>query len=162
MKRTMLIVSCAAALAIAGGLATAEDEQTWFDIKNCAMCKHMGNEEGLLDNIRWEMHLMQNGALTLTQIPAEYEDAFKRAEKHMQEAAAKMGSGEPMQLCGFCQSYGNLMMSGVKVESFDGDVARVTVMTSSDPNLVKMIHAHAQKTIDEYGKWLAEEGEHKG
>jgi hypothetical protein len=160
--RGLLILSCLVALAIAGSLVTAEQEQAWFDIENCALCKNLGNEEGLLQNIRWETHLTANGAVTLTQVPAEYEEAFARAQKHIEETASKMGSGEPMHLCGFCQSYGMLMMSGVKVESFQGEVARVTLMTSSDDKVVEMIHAHAQKTVDAYKKWLAEEATHKG
>jgi hypothetical protein len=156
MKKGLLVLSCFVALAVAGGLATAE-EQVWFDIENCAFCKHLGHEEGLLSNIRWETHLTANGAVTLTQVPKEYEQAFQRAEEHMQDAATKMGRGEEMHVCGFCESYGKLMMSGVTIESYKGEVARVTLMSSSDEKVIKMIHDHAQKTIDEYTKWAAEE-----
>jgi hypothetical protein len=158
MKQTLGILLCIGALALVVGLVTAEEEhQAWFDLENCAFCKNLGQEEGLLDNIRWETHLIENGAVTLTQVPAEWEEAFERAEKHMAEASARMGSGEPMHLCGYCQSYGKLMMSGVKMESFKGDVARVTLMTSADEKIVQMIHEHAKKTIEEHEKWVAEE-----
>jgi hypothetical protein len=156
MKQALLVLSFALALAIVGTLATAEEDQTWFDLENCSFCKHLGAEKGLMESVRWETHLTDNGVVILTLVPAVHEEAFQRAEKHMQETAAKMGSGEPMHTCGFCQSYGALMMAGVQIENFTGDVARVTLMTSSDESVVKMIHAHAQRTIDEHGKWLAE------
>jgi len=158
MKKALGVLLCIGALALVAGLAPAEEEhQAWFDIENCTFCKNLGQEEGLLDNIKWETHMIENGAVTLTQVPAEWEEAFERAEKHMSEAAAKMGSGEPVHLCGFCQSYGKLMTSGVKMESFKSDVARVTLMTSTDEKVVQMIHEHAKKTIEEYENWIAEE-----
>ena len=158
MKRAVLVISCVVALALAltAGL-TAGDEEGWLDVENCGMCKHMGAEEGLLQNITWETRIIASGAVTVTTVPGELEEAFKRAENHMKEAAERMQKGEEMHLCGFCQSYGKLVRSGAKIEALKGESARVTLMTSADENVVKMIHEHAQRTIAEYEKWIAEE-----
>ena len=75
MRKTVGILACIAALALVAGLVTADEEQVWFDIENCAFCKHMGTEEGMLDNIDWETHIVDNGAVTLTHVPAKYEEA---------------------------------------------------------------------------------------
>jgi len=57
-----------------------------------------------------------------------------------------------MKLCGSCQAYGKLMMSGAKIESVKGSVADVTIMTSDKPELVAEIKAFAQKNRDEMVK----------
>ena len=80
----------------------------------------------------------------------------------MEETAKKMHAGEQLHLCGFCQSYGGLMMAGAKFENFKGSFARVTLMTSSDPDVVAKIHAHAERTIAEHEKWMADKAADKG
>ena len=155
MKKTRVAVCCLLAVAGLAGLVTAE-EQVWFDVGNCAFCKHLGQEKGMLQNLRWETHLIEKGALTITQVPDEYKEAFDRAQEHMQDTAAKMQAGETMHVCGFCQSHGELMMAGINIESIDSDVVIVTLMTSDDEELVARIHAHAEKTMAAYKAWVAE------
>ncbi len=162
MKQAMLVLSVLAVLVFVAGVVGAEEESAWFDLDNCAFCKQMSNEEGLIESMSWETHLIENGALTIIVVPESKVEAFERAEKHMHEMGAKIEGGEKMHLCGFCQSYGMLMMSGAKVEKVDGDAARVTLMTSADSEVVKKIQTHAQKTIDEYNKMMAAEGQAHG
>ena len=160
MKRAMLVLAALVVLGFVAGVVTAEEETAWFDLENCAMCKHMNNEEGLLDNTQWETHLIADGALSIITVAESHKAAFERAHKHMEEAGMKLQSGAQMHLCGFCQSYGMLMMSGAKVESVEGKVSTVNLMTSANPEVVKKIQAHAQKTIDEFKKMMETEGAH--
>jgi hypothetical protein len=71
--------------------------------------------------------------------------------------AAKMQSGEQVPLCGFCTSYGKLMMAGVQMEEIETEFGHISLMTASDPEVVKMIHDHGQHTIDAYDEWQAAE-----
>ena len=162
MKQAMLVLSVLAVLVFVAGVVGAEEESAWFDLENCAICKHMANEEGLIESMDWETHLIENGALTIIVVPESKVAAFERAEKQMHETGAMLHGGEKMHLCGFCQSFGMLMMSGANVEKVNGNAARVTLMTSADSEVVKKIQAHAQKTIDEYNKMMAAEGQAHG
>lgn len=161
-RKAMLLVSVVAVLAVVAGFASAEEETPWFDLHNCAMCKSLSSEEGLLESMQWETHMIENGALSITIIPEAKVEAFERAHKKMEETGMKLQSGEKMHLCGFCQSYGTLMMSGAKIENVAGQAARVSLMTSSDPAVVEKIQAHAKKTIEEYKKWMEAEGQAHG
>ena len=162
MKRAIIVLAALVVLGFVAGAVTAEEETAWFDLHNCSMCKHMANEEGLVENTEWETHLIANGALSIITVAESHKAAFERAHKHMEEIGMKLHSGEQMPLCGFCQSYGMLMMSGAKVESVEGKTATVNLMTSTDAEVVKKIHAHAQKTIDEYKKMMDAEAEAHG
>jgi hypothetical protein len=118
------------------------------------MCKNL-TEEGLIEHIEWENHLIKNGLITVSRVDEEYEPAMKRAEQKMTAVGAKLQSGEQMPLCGFCMSYGQLMMAGVQIEEIETEFGYITLMTASDPELVKMIHAHGQHTNDAYEEWQA-------
>lgn len=147
------------ALALTAGIiAVAGEEGPWFDLENCAFCKNLSAEPGMLDAMHWENHVIDEGMLTVTQVPEQYREAWARARKHMQETGEKMQAGEALHLCGFCQSYGKLLQAGAKVEEIDGDVVKITLMTSDDPEVVKAIQAHAQRTIDEYKKMVEAQG----
>lgn len=122
----------------------------WFDLKNCAMCKCMA-EEGLMESIKCETHVISNGMLMVSVIPSDKREAFAKCEKEMQATAEKLTSGEKMPLCGFCQSYGELMQAGAKEQEIksEGGVS-IHLLTSDNPETVKKIHEHAKKTISEY------------
>ena len=155
MKRlSIAVVVAALALVGSAGLITAEETE-WFDL-SCGICKNMAAEEGLMDNIKWETHLIENGSLSVMQVAKGYQEKMERAHKQMMESSEKLQRGEKMHLCGFCQSYGKLMMSGVKTEEIDSAAGHITLMTSDDAAVVKQIKTHAKRTIDEYEKWQAE------
>ncbi len=153
MKQVMLILAVAAMIVVVAGVLTAEGETAWIDPPNCSMCKHMANEDGLLENMEWEIHLISNGALMFTHVPESHKAAFERAHKHMQDVGAKMMGGEKLPLCGFCRSYGELIMAGAEVENVEGEVVSVNLLTSADEEIVEKIRAHAQKTMDEYRQY---------
>jgi len=115
------------------------------------MCKHMMAEEGLM---------------SVTVVAPGYEDAFTRTMTNMKATSEKLMTGEKMYLCGFCQSYGALHMTGANFERFETIGGYIKLVTSGDPAVVEKIHAHGQRTIDEYNKMLAaeahEEHSHSG
>jgi hypothetical protein len=158
MKRAVLLSSVLAVVAIAVvPLAHAEESDNWFDLENCAMCKNLTAEKGLMDNMKWENHVISNGALSITTVAPGYEKALARAMANMEKASKQLQAGETMHLCNFCQSYGALLMAGAKFESVETGVGTIDLMTSSDPAVVGMIQTHAKRTIDEYNKMVAHE-----
>ncbi len=160
MKRQCLYLILSLAVAFAGPLCALGAEGEWFDLENCSMCKHMSAEEGLMDHMHWETHLIANGMLSVTTVDPEYQPAFQKAMAKMEETAKKLMSGEQMYLCGFCNSYGALQMAGAKFEDVQTDAGIIGLVTSADPQVVEMIHKHGQRTIDEFAKMTAESDEH--
>ena len=75
--------------------------------------------------------------------------------KGMEKTGARLMAGEKMPLCGFCTSYGELMMAGAVMDDVETGMGKVALMTSSDPKVVEKIHTHAERTIKEYEKMLA-------
>ena len=159
MKATRLALLALAAVALIAVAWAGEEQKAWFDLENCAMCKNLKAEEGLLENIQWETHLISNGVMSIAAVPGEYEEAFERARENMNAAVMKMQSGEQVHLCGFCTSYGRLMMAGAKSEEIIAQAGHISLTTSNDPEVVKMIQEHGQRTIDEYNKMMAEQAE---
>ncbi len=156
MRKLGLTIMVLAAVAVA--LPMPADEEPWFDLTNCAMCKNLAAEEGLMDSMKWEVHKIDNGMLSVAVIPAEHQAAFARAGEKMEAVVGKMQQGEQLPLCGFCKSYGNLAMHGAKSEEIHTKAGHISLTTSSDAKVVAMIHAHADRTNAEYEKWLAEQG----
>ena len=154
VKRIVLYAVTALVLVIPVGAVAGETP--WFDLEGCAMCKNMVAEEGLMEHMEWENFVVTNGMMSITVVDPDYEEAFERSMAAMEATGMKMMSGEEMYLCGFCQSYGSLHMAGATVENIDTKFGSVSLVTSDDPALVKMIQAHAETTISEYEKMMAE------
>jgi hypothetical protein len=141
-------------------LAFAAQTELWFDLENCSMCKEMTAEKGLMENMEWENHLTADGMMTVTVVNHGYEEAFARAMKNMEAVGGKMMAGEKLYLCGFCTSYGSLHMAGASFENFETKGGHINLVTSRDPAVVEKIHAHGQRTIDEYDKMVAADKGH--
>ena len=150
-----LVFVCAAWIATP---LPADDDQAWFDIENCGICKNFGAEEGLMDAMKWETHKIENGMLSVMTIDPAYREGFDRANANMGETMAKIHAGESVHLCGFCTSFGSLMMAGANAEEIDTEVGHISLITAADSEVVEAIHAHAQRTIDEYKVWIAGDG----
>ncbi|MFT5233250.1 MAG: hypothetical protein ACI9UK_002303 [Candidatus Krumholzibacteriia bacterium] len=145
-------------LAIAGDSMVSESG--WFDFENCVFCKAMSEDPGMLEATAWESHNTANGSVTIMVVPAEYKEAMATATKKMEATGEEMQTGKinPMEanMCGHCQAYGALMMSGVNMETVEGDAATVTLMTSDDKAVVKRIH----EMTDTNNKEMALMGNH--
>ncbi|MBD3219056.1 MAG: hypothetical protein GF310_12345 [candidate division Zixibacteria bacterium] len=148
-------------LLIAGDEKGEKADKPWFDMENCAMCKNLVAEPGLLENSDWENHKIDNGAVIVTTVDEEYLPAMKKASKQMQEVAEKLMAGEKHYLCGMCSAYGELYMSGAKVQSVETNHGFVEIFTSDDPATVEKIHAFADKNNEEMAKMMEMEHEHK-
>lgn len=157
-KNISLLLGVTALLVLSVPFAFAAEDAPWFDLENCSMCKYMTSEKGLMEHMEWENLLTKDGMMSVTVVDPEYDEAFQRSMKNMEAAGMKLMSGEQMYLCGFCQSYGTLYMAGVNFENFETDAGYIGLATSHDPAVVKKIHEHAQKTIDEYAKMVSGEG----
>ena len=80
---------------------------------------------------------------------------MEKAHKGMEATIEKLEGGEAMDLCGFCTSYGMLMAEGAESTELKTVGGDISLLTSDDPEVVKKIHAHAEKTIEEFKKMMA-------
>lgn len=139
--------------------AITAQEMSWFDLTNCQICKHMSEQEGLLEHIQWENHVIPDGMLSIAVVPSAYRSKMDAAHEQMHNAGEKMAAGESLKLCGFCESYGALMAEGAKSTELKTVGGDIHMLTSDDPQLVAKIQTHAEKSIDEFKKMMAS-GEH--
>jgi hypothetical protein len=146
IRTTFLYLLSLVLLAIPG---MAEEEMPWFDLENCAVCSKLDAEKGLMENLQWEAHVIADGMLSITMVPAGYEEALMRAAERMEASLKELENGEPKPICGFCRSYGALVMAGAQVEEIDTRAGHVSLITSTDPAVVAAIHEHARRAIPE-------------
>jgi hypothetical protein len=155
MMKAVLSIAALALTALAAGSGWAGDEGSWFDLENCAMCKHLMTDPAMMENLGWENHLTMNGMMSVTIYRTEGAKAyFADASTKMEEVGQKLMAGEQMPLCNYCQSFGKLLMTGkVTLEEFETETGQIMLVSSDDPAVVKMIHEHGQHTIDEFAKY---------
>ncbi|MCP4582757.1 MAG: hypothetical protein GY839_14195 [candidate division Zixibacteria bacterium] len=133
--------------------ATAGEGKAWFDMENCAFCKNLADQPGLMENFaKWEHHNVKNGSLSISEINKDYVDAYKKAMAGMEATAKKAQAGEQLQMCGYCEGFGGLMMKGVQFDEVQSGNTFVSISWSSDSEVVKAIHAHTDRTNDEMKK----------
>jgi hypothetical protein len=155
----------AALLLVAIAVVNAEDaatpvEKPWFDMPNCGFCKHLLTD-GLIDHLDWQNHVVATGMMSVTTVEPGWEDKYKVCMAAMEETGKKMMAGEQVPMCGFCTSYGALYATGkITFEEFETKTGDVTLVTSTDPEIIAMIQQHAQRTIDEFAKMEA--AKHEG
>lgn len=158
MKTTLSTI--AVILVLTAGVASASPTDAWLDLENCAMCRNLTIDQELFTAMTWETLLFENGLVEINTVPAGYEERFEKLMTRLMEAGKKMEAGEEMPLCGMCQSYGALMMAGAAMEQLQAGKNHISIISSRDPEVVEMIRAHGQRTIDEYAKWQAAEASH--
>jgi hypothetical protein len=159
MKKALLSIG------IALGMATVSIAQdaTWFDLANCEVCKNMSGHEEIMQEVKWEAHPIANGMMSITVVPAKHKELMAKAKKGMDATIKKLEAGEKMNLCGFCQSFGKLKQAGAKFEEINTAGGMVTLITSNDDKVVKMIHEHVKRTNAETKKMMElQKRQHKG
>lgn len=154
MKRFTTLLALVFTLAFAFSALNASEEGAWFDMENCGMCAPMMAEKGLMDNMTWESHSISNGLMSFATATEEYREGFDRACSAMDALGKEMMSGKEMTLCGHCISYGALMGAGATVEKIAMKSGRVTLLTSSDEEVVSKIHAHLERNNAEMAKMM--------
>jgi hypothetical protein len=138
-------------------------EQSWLDLENCSMCKNMAAEEGLMEHMQWDTHMVATGYMSITTVDPEYEEAYQRSHAAMMKVWERMEGGEQLPLCGYCTSMGKLHAAGAEFDEIDSRGQHIMLVSATDPETVEMIQAHAKRTLDEYAKMSAKEGdEHAG
>jgi len=156
MKLTFSILLMLLALpALAGDHGAMKTESGWFDMENCAFCKNLVEDPGLLSHSTWENYNISNGSMSIMTVDPAYAESMARAGKAMEELGTKMQTGQvdptKVEMCGHCQAFGMLIMSGARLETIEGKVASVTLITSDDPKLV----ARIQEMTDRDNKEMA-------
>jgi len=156
--RKLIIGMAVLTILLVSAAYLAADEKPWFDMENCAFCKNLTAEEGLMENFqKWEHFKVDNGTITISVVNDSHVDAFIRAGKNMEKTAMRMKKGEQLQMCGMCESYGALMMAGAKMADVQSGNIFVSTMNSDNPETVKLLHAHADKTTAEMKMWEEKE-----
>jgi hypothetical protein len=151
MKSLIIAAALVAAIAVPA-LASPGQEKPWFDLENCAMCKALLAQPGLMDHMTWDNQLINTGMVSVCTVEPAYMDAYKKAGMQMEMVMKDLEAGKTMNLCGMCTSYGALMKAGAKTDEIMSGNTHVMTLTSTDPKVVDGIHTHAQRTIDEYKK----------
>jgi len=135
-----------ALLAIPAAFLYAGDNTSWMEMENCAMCKNMMQDPGLLNNCTWEHHDIANGIVCVSTVDDKYMDSFKTAVAGMGDVQKKLMNGEKLHVCNMCQDMLDIMSKGAKSEDIMTKHGAVSVLTSSDPALVARLHTWAQRT----------------
>lgn len=131
----------------------AAQEKSWFDMQNCAFCKNLTAEEGLMDHITiWDHHNVDNGSVCISVVDKEYVEAYKRAMHNMEEVGKRLEQGEMLPMCGMCRAYGELIKMGAKQDMVESGNVFVSIMYSDNPDVVAAIHAVTNRTNDEVKK----------
>lgn len=122
----------------------------WFDMDNCGFCKNLTAEEGLMEHItKWEHHNVKNGAVSITEVDAEWMPKYMNAMKKMEETGMKMQQGEKVSMCGMCEAYGALHMKGCQWDVVESGNTVISLMWSDNEEVVAEIHALTDRTNKE-------------
>ena len=151
MKRfqilTVILVCCWSACCFGQGKKATE--KPWMDLEHCAFCKNMSSQPGLMEHMKCDTIKTENGMLTVAIVPENMREALNKANAAMEVTAKEMQSGKKLQTCGFCDAIGMAMAKGAVVQHLAGEFSNVSVFTSTDPEVVKLIHDMADRTIKE-------------
>ena len=158
MKNSKVLVVLIGFVLCAFSIVQAEDEP-WFDLVNCEMCKPLGENPDLLRKVSWEMFELSNGILMLSTIDKGFEKQYKELDVAMQKVVDRIMAGEEVRLCNSCQGMNRIYMKQPKVENFVTKRGDVTVMTSDNPEDVAEMHEWIRRTVKELAKYEAEDPE---
>ena len=141
-------------------VATAGDDVPWFDMEKCAFCKMITAEEGLSEHMQFEYHKLSNGMMSITVVDKEYMEPYERVEKKMEKLGNElMQETEMPYMCGLCCAHGEFYTAGLQPDHIRSKVGEIVIWTSDQPEMVKKLHAFAQRSIDECAKMEAKKGE---
>ena len=146
-------------LVLAAFALTSAEEGPWFDMENCAFCKNMVKDQGLLTHTSWEHHNINNGIVSVSTVTDDYLPAFRTAMEGMEKVGESMKKGEMPMMCNMCKAMGALMQKGATYQSIMTKHGSVTLMTSADPEVVKEIQAWGTRTTKELGMMEESMGE---
>ncbi len=132
----------------------------WFDFENCAFCRNLMKDPGLLPHTTWEVLPIAKGVAQVITVEPEYSAAMAEAGAAMEKLGQDIQTGKvnPMatEMCGHCQEFGMILMAGVHTETIKAQAAEVTLFTSEDPALVERMHAMAKRDAEELKEMMAQ------
>lgn len=154
MKKVLPYFVLAVTMFIA--LSAAGDEKPWLDPDKCIFCQQLTKHEGLLDHMTCEHHAISRGHLMVTVVDPEYREAYIEAEKAMEQIGTDMAQGKidptKVYMCGSCEAYGELIMSGAVIEQIPTKAGDIVLVTSDDPDVLKKIKAYGHRWEEELAK----------
>ena len=150
-RRIGIVVLSAVLIAGFAAFATAE-EGAWMDMAGCDMCKHLGANPEMLNNMTWNHYDIKDGIMSVCTVTDEYAGAYAEACTMMDATSMKMMAGEEIALCNMCTELSGMMMAGAGMEKVDTDFGNVNLATSDDEAMVARLHAWAEKTRTEMAK----------
>lgn len=121
----------------------------WLDMKNCDICAPFTAEKGLMDHMSWEPYETATGEICVTSVSPDYAAAYARASAKCDELVGRAMKGEKLDLCGYCTGLLGLGQAGAKIEKFETKAGHVMLVSDTNPETVKQIHSHAQRTVTE-------------
>ncbi len=165
MKGLMIavFVILAAGILIAGtspkqATPPPQTEKPWFDMQNCAFCKSLMAEPGLMQHmLKWEHFKTADGLINITVVDKDYTDAYKKAQANMDAVTARLEKGENLPLCGSCTMFGEILKEGAKYEKFQSDNIFVSSLTCDKPEVIAKIHTWVDSTQAEMAKMQKQE-----
>lgn len=134
---------------------TQDNEIAWFDFDHCEICKNMASMKTDMHNIKWEMNLLDNGVIMVSVVPKKMKQAMSEAEKGVQATVTELESGKELKLCGFCNTYGDLMAMGAQFKDLKTVGVDISIITSSDPEVVKKIQEFGKRSSVEHDRMVA-------
>ena len=140
------IVTLALVALCMAGVASADD--AWFDMEKCAFCKNLA-APGLMDNMTWEGHNVDNGIVALTMVQPKYLDAYRQAHSAMVKAGQEMEAGKMMDMCGSCQALGACLMNGAKMQYVETSNGDIWVITSDSPEVIADLQSWSERNKTE-------------
>ena len=126
----------------------------WFDMDHCAICANLASQKQEMHRIKWELHQLDNGTLTISVIPEDMKKGMSDVEKGIEKTVGELMSGKALDLCGYCETYGQLMGMGAKFKDLKTVGGKISIITSSDSEIVEQIHAFGERSKVEHAKML--------
>ncbi|MFQ5512182.1 MAG: hypothetical protein ACE5EO_10065 [Candidatus Krumholzibacteriia bacterium] len=149
MLRRLIALSLVLLFVAGVGMA---GEKPWFDMENCGMCKSLGSNAELMENLSWEQHNISNGILAVTTVSPKYLESYRAAHAEMSKTAQRLAKGEMMEMCGSCMAFGMCMMKGARQEYVETSTGDVWIVTSDNPELVVDLQNWVKRNKEEMAK----------
>ncbi len=153
MKRIVAILT--AGVIVIGTIMFVSDDITatgaagsgWFDMQHCAFYKAVAAEKGLVDHMNWYSQPYESGLIEVFVVDKGYEAAYDRVQLAVFSDPSMSIAGIETPECPHCASLMTMAKTyGTSMQSFIGiGGVRLTVLTSSDPQVVAMSHEHAKR-----------------
>lgn len=156
--RAALTIAGAGLLVWCATLAWAEppSPEVLAEMKKCAVCKELAANPTLMGEMTWETHKIDNGMLCVATVPKEHGKEFAALHEKMmtnvKQVQADQKAGKPVQLCAFCEGMAELQKAGATEQVIELENGAVSLLTSTEPEIVAKIHAQADKAIAEQKK----------